>query len=269
MKLSENVLENRFAYLTLLLLASIIFGYFVGSLAFVLWIIYGFFYGFKTKTFITKKEKYPMILFSSLFFMSLFWTVDNEETLHGIGRQLPLFLFAISTLFLPPISFKLIKGIFLRFSVLMSVFALVFIVLAGLKVLKYEYYGFIFYHELVSPLELNAIYVSYMVSFCFLFLIQVINKTNIWTIFPLIVLGGFLLMLSSKMVLLITALVTMGILFYKIRQRRYKAITVCIVLLIIALVSFTPNPIKNRFNTEFKTSFKSIFNNTEFKKERI
>lgn len=269
MKLSDNVLENRFAYLTLILLTSIVFGYFIGNLIFGFWITYIFYFSFKTKTFSPSKKKYPMILFSTLFFLSVLWTADRQETVSGIMRQLPLFFFAVSPLFLPKISTELVKRIFLLFSIFMSLLSFVFIVLAVFKFIKYGYLGFLFYHELVSPLDLNAIYVSYIVSFCFIYLIQEINRSNVWVVLPIIMLGIFLLMLASKMILFITLVLTLIVLIVKIKQKLFKVISLSLFALFIAFTLLKPNPIINRFIAEFNTSFQSILNDRKFEKGRV
>ena len=168
---TNSIWERTFSFLSLVLLSSILFGYFISSLAFGIWTSFSIVWIIKTKSFKLKKALVPFVIFGLFSFLSIIWSIDRDQTLHGISRQLPLLLFGLVALFLPRLTVNQIRSIINQFILFICGLSLVLIILALIRYNKYEYLGFLFYHELVIPLDLNAIYVSYIVSFCFLYLL--------------------------------------------------------------------------------------------------
>ncbi|MBV7269167.1 O-antigen ligase family protein [Winogradskyella luteola] len=261
--------KSLFGYLTLVLLSSILLDYFYSSLAFGFWFAFVVTWVVKTKQFYIDKSLLPFFIFTLFSFITIAWSVDKPQTMHAIGRQTPLFLLAIAGMFLPKLSNDIIKSIFDRFSVFVSGLSILLTILAIIKYYKYGFEGFLYYHELVSPLELNAIYVSYIVSFCFLHTLQNSTKTLLVKIIKLLVLGVFLIMLSSKMILFITIILSALIIIFKFKNTLYKLMAFGLILLAIILVLVFANPIKNRFISEFNSSYKEILKKRNFEKGRV
>lgn len=143
------------------------------------------------------------------------------------------------------------------------------IVMATLKYNKYQYREFLYYHELVSPLNLNAIYISYIVSIFFLVILSLLEKRD-KKLFPiLIILGVFLIMLSSKMILFVSGILTFIILSHKTKGRYRKFVISGIILSLFVVVLKFSRPIQDRFSTEFNTSYVEIFNAESFPKGRV
>ncbi|MDG4715193.1 O-antigen ligase family protein [Winogradskyella marincola] len=269
MRRTNDIWETIFSYLTLVLLCSILLGYFFSSLAFGIWFAFSIIWILKIKQFHIQKAIIPFLCFSLFSIISVIWSVDKSQTIHGIGRQAPLFLFAISGIFLPKISLLEVRKIFNRFSVFVCCLATILIILAVLRYYKYEFEEFLYYHELVSPLELNAIYVSYVVSFCFLYTLQDnVGKVILKTI-KFVVLGFFLVLLSSKMILTITVFISAIMVFFKIKRNLHRLILLGFIFITSVLILVFANPIKNRFVSEFNTSYTEILNEEKFEKGRV
>lgn len=269
MRRTNDIWETIFSYLTLVLLCSILLGYFFSSLAFGIWFAFSIIWIVKIKQFHIQKAIIPFLCFSLFSIISVIWSVDKSQTIHGIGRQAPLFLFAISGIFLPKISLLEVRKIFNRFSVFVCCLATILIILAVLRYYKYEFEEFLYYHELVSPLELNAIYVSYVVSFCFLYTLQDnVGKVILKTI-KFVVLGFFLVLLSSKMILTITVFISAIMVFFKIKRNLHRLILLGFIFITSVLILVFANPIKNRFVSEFNTSYAEILNEEKFEKGRV
>ena len=265
----NNHLEKYFYLLSLFLLFSVPFGYFWGSLSFILWFSFSVLWGIKLKKFQFNSKALPFLLFSIIILLSLLWSQDKDLTRHALVRQLPLVLFPITTFFLPKLSYDGFKKMFQRFSILMSILATILIFLAFIRYQKYQYKGFLYYHELVSFLNLNAIYVSYIISVCFIFLIQNFDKKNMWQLPAIIVLGSFLVMLSSKMILVTTLLILLIIFMSRFKSNLQKALIIFGLLVSIIIVYLYAQPIKNRFSSEFNSSASEILWEESFEKGRV
>ncbi len=260
--------DSGFFGVSLLLLVSIPFGYFFSSLTFVIWAIYSFVWIIKEKKFKLNKLALPLLFFSVLFFISLLWSQDLSSTLHGIGRQLPLFVFALVGVFLPEISEQKFRLMLKKYAVLLCVLGVILFLMAILKYQKYQYRNFLFYHDLVSPLNLNAIYVSYIISSIFLFKLNTLRK-GIKDLTIVSFLFIFLVFLSSKTILFTTILTSLGIIFFRIKSKFLKALSFLVVVLLTLSALVFVKPLQNRFTSEFDTSYIEIFKNESFKKGRV
>lgn len=198
-----------------------------------------------------KAFMYPMA-FYILMILSLLWTDDTGATGRGLERQMALVLIPLAFLFMPALTEKTRNKVLYWFSVAMAVFALLFVGLALLRWIGEGTSAPFFYHELVAPLDLNAIYISVFVSFCLLFLLFKQKKTPI-TIAVLGVLAVFLLLLSSKSIIVATGLVGVFGIFRTFR--RSTILKLCALLLVgLAALLFTSNPVKDRFQREIAVS---------------
>lgn len=265
---TKHNLSHRFLVFTVLLLCSIPFGYFISSLAFSLWFIYVLWSGINYKQFYFKKELLPFILFNVWMFCSFFWSQDPPYTITSIGRQLTLFLFPLAGLFIPRINKKTVDKLMIGFALALTFLGLVLIVLALIKYNKYHYKPLLFYHDLVSPLEMNAIYMSYMVSVCFLYLLNLIDKKSVRLIPLLLFLGVYLILLVSKTLILVTALVGAGLIFKRF-QPKYTLFTILGSIVAIGLFLRLNDPITKRFLSEANTDFKEILLSDKFSTGRV
>lgn len=269
MKVKIDGFEKGFWILSLLLLISVPFGYFYSSLLFGLWMALSIIWIVRGKHFKINRSILPFFGFSALFVISVLWSTDTQLSLQKLPRQLPLLLIAVAGLFLPKISMRNYRIFIRNLLVFFAVFALVMIGIALSKYIKFQYQGFLFYHELVSPLELNAIYVSYLVSVILVVGLVLIKKKTLIDYFSLFVLSIFLVMLASKMILFITLAVIGVIVVSNLKKMRVKVIVFGGILLSVVLLIVLVKPIQNRFVKEINTSVEDILNQDRFEKGRV
>jgi len=192
------------------------------------------------------------ILFYFLMVASLLWTDNTKVSTRGLERQLALVLIPLAFIFMPSISEKTRDTIMYWFSIGMALFAIFFVGAATFQYSQSHNLGIFFYHQLVAPFDLNAIYISVFVSLCILFLLFKKKKRRI-VLLILGILSVFLLLLSSKIIIAATAgLGVFGVVRTFKRRTLLKLAPVFMVGL--GLLLFTSNPVKQRFVREVETS---------------
>ena len=257
--------QNSFFLVSLILLISLPFGFFWSSLSTGLWIAHAVFWYFEHHQ---KGSNNRLILLWLLFciylFLSVIWGHNLKLGLSAITNKLYLLIIPLAGLFLPKISLKTLKKLIHCFSVFLSLTAIVFFLIALNRWFIYQYDAFLFYHELVSPLNLNAIYISYIVSVVWLLNFNLTKSYTGVFVFYQIILALFLVLLSSKNILLITVLALVFQSLFRLKSKLIKTILLLILSLSFFLVLFTENPVKDRYLAEFQTSTEEIFLNTSF-----
>lgn len=204
----------------------------------------------------------PVILYG-LILLSLFWSVDLAKSLRGLERQLPLLVVPLSFWMMPSISRKGIMRILYYFSVGLSIYALFFVAVSA-----YRYYyegwtkGVFAYHALVDLLDLNAIYISVMVSISLLFMIFYVEK-NWKNSVVMVLLAGFLLLLASKNVITVTLLAfLMGLVMYA-RSHNRRGFLLAFLGIVVA-TALLYRPIKKRWAAELNTDLTEVFTCNSF-----
>jgi len=212
-----------------------------------------------------RKEFFFPILFYLLMIASLFWSDNIKASSRGLERQLALVLIPLAFAFMPSITKKTRNIILYYFSLGMLVFALFFMGRAFVVYITEQNQEVFFYHSLVAPLDLNAIYISVFVSLCILFLLFNQKKTLL-SILAVGILSIFLLMLSSKIIIVATSILgVFGVIRTFKRATIFKLITVFIGVMMLLL--FTSNPIKQRFEREVSASnVKEVLESEKFNK---
>lgn len=206
----------------------------------------------------------PILLYAFMA-ASIFWSGNMENGLRGLERQLALLLIPLAFICMPSISETSRNRIFYYMAIGMGIFGLLFMAFAGVDFIQNGNTSAFFYHELVAPLNLNAIYISVFVSISLLFLLFKQPKTRS-TIVLLLVLTVFLLLLASKSIIVATALIAVfGIIRTFQKGTIYKLMGIMAVGIILLLL--TPNPIKERFERELTVSnVKEVFESERFNK---
>lgn len=207
---------------------------------------------------------YPILLYL-LMVTSLLWSDNVKASSRGLERQLALILIPLAFTFMPGITKKTRNIILYYFSLGMFLFAIFFMTTALAIFITDSNPEVFFYHSLVAPLGLNAIYISVFVSLCILFLLFNHKRTLI-SIFVIGVLSLFLLMLSSKIIIVATSV--LGV-FGAIRTFKRATIFKLIAVFVggTMLLLFTSNPIKQRFEREISVSnIKEVLEREQFNK---
>ena len=197
---------------------------------------------------------WPMLLFG-LIVLSLLWTEDMGKSWRGIGRQLPLLVMPLSFLFWPKFDRKVVhKGVFIG-GVAGAFLALFAVARAGLRSMEQGDYTAFFYHELVDFWALNAIYISAVSATYVLFfwLAYPHGKRRSWRA---LILGGihmgFLILLSSKNMILTTLLIGFVAKAYTHRNR-IKQLVLIVLIGLSALIALSQTPWGSRWAQQQST----------------
>lgn len=205
------------------------------------------------------------IVFFLVSALSLAWSLDPSLTLKGVIRITPLALIPLVISLGYDISKKQYDNIFNKFSLIYALVALFFISNGLFKYFTSGHTKFLFYHTLVEPSNLNAIYAS---SFAFVAYFWILLKQYNVVLYQLsaIVLLTFIILLSSKVLISLTIICTL-VLLIQYLNINFKIIAIVFLVLIGSIFLIKPhNFISKRFSAEQTTNFKEIFNCQNFTK---
>lgn len=242
----------------LLVLWAIPFPYSVNNVALGILLLLAIRFGKKT-SFVFQPALYLPVGLFLLMVLSLSWTVDTVGTLRALSKGLTFVLIPLVFLFYPVKNAlpKILKGY--AYGVLVySVFCL------GKAVFRYYLTSdttVFFYHELVTE-DVNAIHVSVYVALAlFIFLKDITSSKIVWLY--LAVLAAFLVLLSSKNILVIAFGLAVIHLFIEVKGRM-KATSLWLGIVGIALVlGLFSGKIMDRFKIEFESNITEKSINTE------
>lgn len=266
-KVKPNNITEAFLALVLVTLPL---GFFVNSLSLALFFLssvyIAIFKGIKGGFNTTNALLIGFYLFS---ICSLIWSTNTTNTKGGLIRFLSYAIIPLS--FYLSNNVKIRKNyIFKTFSNTVTVFAFYCFFIGFVKALKYRDASYLYYHELSTNLSnMNAIYLSVFVSFSFLFLLNQKIKTKLERLI-IIFLGLFLVLLSSKIIVVFTFLAS---LFYYLKNKKIKLKTYkskVIVLLIFVVFSITSFNFLDRIKIEFdKTKINEVLQKKDFSNNYI
>ena len=135
------------------------------------------------------------------FVLSLFWTVDDHQTIKGLQRTITLAVIPFTFAIIPKVKPKNYHLVLSLFTYSNAIFGLFFIIVATVKyAFNSQGINVFTYHNLVSILDLNAVYVSMVFSIAFFYLLTLKNKSalqNSLIVFFLIL----IVLLSSKTII--------------------------------------------------------------------
>ncbi len=263
-KYKDFFLSNKnLGYLITLLLISIPFPYAFSSIAMVLLFLFSLFSLLYHKVVFRKSLVIPICFFLWMA-LSLFWTIDIDKSIRGIIRQLPFLIVPLSFIFMPEITKKITHYILLKTTLFFTSFALILCLIAGYRYFQTGDLYVFKYHELVSPLNLNAIYVSVMVSIALLYaLFYFKNKALKWT--TGFILFVFLIFLSSKTVMFAT-LISVVIGRLVIIKFSWKQVFYTLGIVILATIIIYLSPLKDRIKQEFTANVEEVLTSKKFTK---
>ncbi len=209
----------------------------------------------------SKKQLIP-IFFYGLLVLSLSWSVNFDDSLRGLERQLPFLLLPIAFITMPVLSKKGFQTILHSFAVFLSLLALFFIANAFVQYLSTGNKDVFFYHALVSPLNLNAIYASVMASLSFLYVLFY-SKRKFFNYLVAFVLFLFLILLASKNIIAVTFLAVIIGFFFTKKINRKRLLLIAFVGFGIAAVLFY-SPVKERVEEELTSNVKEVLTCDKF-----
>jgi O-antigen ligase len=209
-----------------------------------------------------KKELLLPIVLYLFIVLSLFWTIDFKSSLRGLERQLPLLIIPASFILMPNLNKKVFKTASYVFAIALGVLACFFMINALILYGQDGDSSVFFYHNILLPMELNAIYFSVMVSLSLLYLIFY-SKRKIfdWLLSGVLLL--FLILLSSKNLIFITVLsIIIGLIIKN--KRGFKTLLLGSSLVLITILVTIFSPMKNRLNQELTSNVKEVLTCQEF-----
>ena len=261
-RISSLIDSQKFlGYLLALILSTLLLGFAPASIA------VGIFVFFSIRYAIINRQKQPIdfklllpIALYLLFVSSLFWTVDGAQTLKGLGRTVVLLLIPVAFNLIPKFtskSFNLIFKFFTNVNIIIGVF---FLVTAIIRYLQSSFLDVFTYHDLVSSLELNAIYVSLVFSMSLFYLLSKQTKSSL-DIIKIIFFITLEILLSSKIMLFVLTLSPLVyLILYGINNLKLLSLII-LGTIFIALGSKIPI---DRFLFEKETKVKEVWTNNEF-----
>lgn len=258
----NNILE---ILLTLILVTLPLGGYAINSIAVILFLIASIVNYYKNKPVIVfNKIYYCFFAIYSLFVLSLLWSNNLQNTLDGLIRFLSYLVLPIA--FLLNYNFRFSKdkivGLFFKSLVFYAIYCISF---AVIKSLINKDFSYLFYHELSGNLSnLNAIYLSVFTSFGISYLLFKSNKSR-FDYFAIAFLSFFLVLLSSKIIIITTFL---GFLLYAFKKIKIKKINGRFIFLLVGFLivfGFSSSKLKERIQIEFeKTNLQEVLSKKDF-----
>ena len=243
-----NFNKNYFSLLITLIFCSLPLPFLFSNIFYFLLILYVFFYAIKFKVKpIFNRSNVLLIVLYSLMVLSYFWSIDKEATLVGLQLKSAFLILPFLFCFIPKFGKREIENIFMYFSLAMGVYALFFIIKGLVDYFLTGSLVNLTRHELVSPLNLNRIYVS-LFTVTAIFNLVFHRKKELLHKILLGLLVSFLLLLSSKTIILTSFAV---FIYFKrsyiiIRFKNQKVLFT-IIFLIFSFIWFKYNP---KFYTE-------------------
>ncbi|MBS7332676.1 MAG: O-antigen ligase family protein [Weeksellaceae bacterium] len=195
------------------------------------------------------------IIYYCLCVFSLAFSIDTQATLKYLSKGIFFLIIPLFFLFIPKLSKERCLRIFDIFSYSMVVASIIYLIRATINYYISGDTDHFFYHSLVT-LDVNAIYISLFIGLAFINLLNKASKKIYDYIFTFI-LFGFLILLSSKNVIVIT-LIAMG--FSLLRLIKIKQKKSIIALLIVGILMSIPlsKKIYERFDLEFINTSENV-----------
>jgi len=200
----------------------------------------------------------PILLFLCMM-SSCFFSIDKEATFKAIPKEISLFFIPVIFFLNKKFSRFQIEKTKEFYSYSMVLLALFFIIRAVIRYLISNDSRVFFYHGEdyidygLVPKLLNAIHVSVFVSIAFFYFFSKQAKSILDKIFA-VILFCFLLLLSSKNIVITVVLLTLIYIFYFSKSGYKMRLRNIIVLGLIVAIGFSMGKIKQRFEVEFSNN---------------
>lgn len=258
-----QLLEQNKSVIWGLFLLTLIFKFAIGSIFLILLFLLSSALSFQRKRVAYSSSFIPLAAYFLWGVASLIWTTDFPNTLNGIGITLPMLLITMSISQHQKFEVLELRSAFRVFSLGLLLYLLCCSLVACMAFFQDRHWSHFFYHDLVSIFDNNAIYVSLGVAICLLVRFNLPDKKRS-DYFILAALGFFLLVLSSKN-MIVTTLVLLTVSLFNDRRTVKSGVGVSIFLaLALAVVFIFDNPIKARFVQEMHLNIPYVLNGQDF-----
>jgi O-antigen ligase len=177
LKISNLERNNEiFVFLIVFILLAIPLKYNIGSLSVILFVLVSFI-KFRINNFSFNKTLLLPIAFYGIMVLSLLWTYDFKLSMAGLQKEIIFLFVPMAFLVMPKLSKEQRTSVIKIYSFGMVLFCVFYLLKALFKYFSTRDGAVFFYHELVT-LDVNAIYISVLVSFALFYFIDVRNKNN-------------------------------------------------------------------------------------------
>ncbi len=201
---------------------------------------------------------FPVLLYV-LMAASYFWSIDPKESLAALSKEIPLLLIPLGFFIYKTNTPLQKKKIVEYYSYVMVGFVVYYLIRAVIRYFIYHDARMFFYHGEndkdygLVPKLLNAIHMSVFVAVAFFYFFTKEIKSKWDTLFS-ILLFGFILMLSSKNIIIVVILLSLvNVFFFSKTAHKLRLRNLIVLGLLIGLI-FSMGKIKERFKTEFQTN---------------
>lgn len=250
--------KNNISFLfILLLIVTIPLPFAVNNIALGLLII-SVFVNFRKTEFNKKQILFLPIIMFLLMAVSFFWSINKQETLSAIPKEIALLLLPLVFMKIQLSNTqkdKLLK----YYSYSMVILVIVFLLRAIIRYAINQDIRTFFYHGEdyndfgLVPKLLNAIHVSVFVALAFFYFFTKETKSRIDIIFSFL-LSGFIILLSSKNVILVFIFLILIYYFYYSKASHKMRLRNLIIFGGIILIGLSFGKIKQRFQEEFRNN---------------
>lgn len=250
----KNKIDTISDFLVVLILVTLPLGFAVNSISIILFLIAAI-YSAVSKGFKIEfcKVHVLFVMLYMLFACSLIWTNNLENTKEGLVRFLSFLIIPLA-FFLNNKTKIRHEVVFNIFSKSLVVYGFYVLILGVFKAFQGNDISYLFYHQLSNNLsKMNAIYLSVFMSFGIAYFLNKRNKSKI-DLFCAIFLGLVLILLSSKIIITITVLLSVILHFKRIKVKKISVKNKVIVVAALLLFSILSLNFVKRFKTEFDTT---------------
>ncbi|WP_291130383.1 O-antigen ligase family protein [Flavobacterium sp. UBA7682] len=250
--------ENRSFIPVLLVLVTVPLSYAMNNIALGLFFAVAVI-NFRKANFFFQSHLILPILLYALMAASYFWSIDKESTLSALSKEVSLLIIPLGFLFIKDFSKDEKKKIISYYSYFIAILVVYYLIRAVIRYFVLQDFRVFFYHGTnednfgLVPKLLNAIHVSVFVAVAFFYFFTKEIKSRM-DIFLSVLLFGFVLLLSSKNIILVfILLVILHLFFFSKASHKLRLRNLIVFGLIIGLI-FSFGRIKTRFQQEFQTN---------------
>lgn len=246
-----------------LFLSTIIFKFavanvFLGILILIFIIQFG-----QSRKIILQKSLFPFLVYFLWGLLSLLWTTDLLKTIKGIEVTAPFIVIPILISQYSDFDINDLTKTIKVFGTALLLYFFICLVNASLLFLNDGQINHFFYHKLTSVNDNNAIYISLAVAICILINFNLPIKT-IKDYLLIIVLSVFLLLLSSKNIIITTFSLIVLSMFMSKKNIKNAALSLLTPLLLFLCIMLYDNPIKERFLKELNIDLSFVLHGQDF-----
>lgn len=210
-----------------------------------------------------QKSLFPLLVYFFWGLLSFIWTTDLLKTIKGIEATAPFIVIPILISQYSDFEINDLTKTIKFFSTALLLYFFICLVNASLLFLNDGQINHFFYHKLTSVNDNNAIYISLAVAICILINFNLSIKA-IKDYLIILILGLFLLLLSSKNIIITTFSLIVLSMFLNKKNLKNTALSFLTPLLLFLFIMLYDNPIKERFLKELNINLNFVLHGQDF-----